>query len=101
MKLTNFRRILKHYLPAPIRHILMLVVRMIKDISLTPYQRKIVRLYRKNYDHLKLETFTDKSISKTRCFAKEILGDGWNYYSDALRREVVYTFQNSVVQLTS
>jgi len=63
---------------------------------LTSDQRKLERLTQQNYDHLKLQKFAETGVSKTRSAAEQIYGDKWNYYSDALRREVVYSFQSSI-----
>lgn len=104
MTSLTFRRILKRYLPAPILQTLKLPTEWVKSILMTPDQRKIRKIQRlrlKDYDYLKLEPFAEKSISKVRFAAEKSHGDRWNYYSNALRREVVYNFQSSIVYLQS
>jgi predicted O-methyltransferase YrrM len=62
-------------------------------------QRNLHRLKNRDYSSVTLARFSEGVISKVRTHAEEIHGDneqGWNYYSNALRREVVQTFEFSV-----
>jgi hypothetical protein len=64
------------------------------------HKREAMRLYWKDYSYLELNHHTNQSIEKTYEVAKQIHGEEWNYYSDALRREVSYTFQAAIQTLS-
>lgn len=95
MNLLSLRKTVRRYLPGPVLE----TFRRVMELSATPTQKKVGRLMRQNYDHLKLEAFTEKGISETRVAAEKLYSNRWNYYSNALRREVVYGFQSCIVQL--
>ncbi|MBP7936778.1 MAG: class I SAM-dependent methyltransferase [Phycisphaerae bacterium] len=56
---------------------------------------------RRDYSDLPLAPFADASIYETEQAAIRTYNAEWNYYSNALRREVVSTFQKSIETLLS
>ena len=95
MSSPSLQRIVKEVFPRPVVEAL----RMVRDLRLTRTQRTVVRLMRKDYHELVLEDFAERAFLEVRQAAALAYGDRWNYYSNALRREVVHTFQRSIAAL--
>lgn len=66
---------------------------------LTETQRELRELQERNYDHLQLTELAQDCILRVQDSAEKIYGKNWNYYSNALRREVAYVFERSVIEL--
>lgn len=66
-----------------------------------PQQRKLKLLQIKNYKNIKLEQYSEISASKVSAAAESIYGNRWNYYSNALRREVIQTFEKAIISLNT
>jgi predicted O-methyltransferase YrrM len=66
-------------------------------------QRRLKRLQTRNYSSILLDDTSEDIVRTVRTCAEKIHKDnnlGWNYYSNALRREVVETFAKSVLAVT-
>ena len=61
--------------------------------NLNRAQRRLRELQSQDYSHLPLSASTEDSIRQVKEAAESIYGDRWNYYSNALRREVVQVFE--------
>ena len=96
MLIKKVKNILKENLSSSSQDKLRPFYNLIQMMLADKNRREALRLYWKNYDHLKLNNHTVQSVEKTLDIAKKLYGDEWNYYSDALRKEVSYTFQSSI-----
>jgi hypothetical protein len=56
-------------------------------------------LCQQRYGHLELVATSKEAIQKVRDRAQDVYGDRWGRYSDALRDEVVFTFEKCIVEL--
>jgi len=56
-------------------------------------------LSQQRYGHLKLAATSKEDIHKVRAIAQDLYGERWGRYSDALRDEVVFTFEKCIVEL--
>jgi len=89
---------IKNTLPEPAQ----LLARTVLDIAReTPQGWAVQRLKKKDYSQLPLLASTEQSILRIREAAESIYGISWNFYSDALRREIVHVFETCVKRLSS
>jgi len=63
---------------------------------LTPPQRRLRELQQADYSHLPLSAATEVSVDRVRRAAEAVYGERWNFYSNALRREVVHVFERAL-----
>lgn len=95
---TLLSRTIENALPTHMRRI----ASELKNISqLTPEQRQLRKLQNADYSNLPLLTTTEESIHCVEIAAKSVYGDNWNFYSNALRREVVKVFESCVQRLSA
>lgn len=75
-----------------------LIYRLCYDI-LPPGKLKHSVLSRQPYGHLTLDASAEEAIHKVSAIAQDIYGGRWGKYSDALRDEVVFTFETCILEL--
>ena len=61
--------------------------------QLTREQRHLRELQNRDYSYLDLLASTERSVAQVKEHAESIYGEQWNFYSNALRREVVNAFE--------
>lgn len=88
---VNFFKSVKYYLTTMFRHS--------DSNNFTTEQIHLKKLQEMDYSLLELDLSTEKSISVITSAAKKIYGNKWNYYSNALRREVVKVFETCIQHL--
>ena len=68
-------------------------------IATSPTERLVRHDRDRSYDHLPIRPHTMEAMQIVKALAEQIYGQNWNYYSDALRPENVYVFQEAVSAL--
>lgn len=99
---------IKDALPRPLKRIAGAMLNGARDISGTvlsfardtPQGRAVRWVKRRDYSKLPLSAATEESILRIQRAAEAIYGEGWNFRSDALRREIVQVFEACVKRLS-
>lgn len=71
--------------------------------SYTRQQRDLLRLQQRDYSALPVSESTSRIVTQVTEVASQVNASnpaGWNFYSNALRREVAYTFELAVDELS-
>lgn len=67
----------------------------------TAKQQELLRLQQLNYNDLPLSSNIRQSGVRTQAAAEKIYNDQWNYYSNALKAEVLHVFDCTLLHLAS
>jgi hypothetical protein len=97
MKRETIKRILPHWILSSYRALLRKHWQRQMLSKMNPQARELYRLSQMtSYDSVRLSSDVEAARKRVEDAARAIYGDGWNFYSDALRPEIIEGFVRTI-----